>query len=213
MHGQAGMAVEHAGIDQPDRRHDQREFAADAARGVVGVELLRVVEFERRMHEHEHAELLGLAPERFDRRIVDPFAVEFRADGHALEAELVAATRQLLERRGAAERMRVRGADEAARVVALGLFGLVVDKARGVEIGAHAGRAREPRGVDAGQIHHRDVFVEIVEQRMYRVARRSQRVVIEHQAVARVVLDQFARREMVLEVDNHRASSAIAALS
>src|SRR5712691_9377884 len=32
---EARMAIEHAGIDQPDGRHDQREFAADRARGVV----------------------------------------------------------------------------------------------------------------------------------------------------------------------------------
>src|SRR5579863_6854856 len=131
MHGQAGMAVEYAGIDQADRRHDQREFAADAARGVVGVELLRLIELERRMHEHEQAELLDLVPERLDRRIIDPLAVELRTDGHALETELVAAAGQFLERGGAAERVRVRGADEAARIVALGLFGLVIDELRG----------------------------------------------------------------------------------
>ena len=45
VHGQFGMAVEHAGIDQADGRHDQRELAADAARGVVGVELFGAIEF------------------------------------------------------------------------------------------------------------------------------------------------------------------------
>jgi hypothetical protein len=30
---------------------------------------------------------------------------------------------------------------------------------------------------------------------------------MEHEAVARIVLDQFARREMVLEIDNHRGRS------
>src|SRR5580700_2259113 len=38
---------------------------------------------------------------------------------------------------------------------------------------------------------------------MERVARRAQRVVLEDQAVARVLFDQLARREMMLEVDDH----------
>ena len=45
VHGQLRMAIEYAGIDQTDGRHDQRELAADAARGVVGVELLGAIEF------------------------------------------------------------------------------------------------------------------------------------------------------------------------
>src|SRR6202043_3362588 len=69
VHGELGMTVEHAGIDQPDGRHDQRELAADAARGVVGVELLGAIELERRVHEHEQPKLFNLVPERLDRRI------------------------------------------------------------------------------------------------------------------------------------------------
>src|SRR5580693_6985034 len=107
------MAVEHAGIDQADRRHDQRKLAAHPARRVVGIELLRMIELKRGMHEYEHAELADLAPERFHAGIVDPLAVELGTDGHALEAKLVTAARKLLERLSAAERMRVRGADEA----------------------------------------------------------------------------------------------------
>ena len=164
------------------------------------------------MHEHEQAELADLVPERLERRIVDEFAVELGRDGDALEAELVAAALELLERRGAAERMGMRGADEAAGIVALGFFRLVVDEPRSVEIGAHAGGAGQPCGVDAGKLHHAHVLVEIVEQRMHRVARRARGVVIEHEPVARVRLDQLARREMVLEIDDHRGrSSAVAA--
>ena len=166
------------------------------------------------MHEHEHAELSHFVPERLDRRIVDPFAVEFRGDGDTLVAELVPAARQFLERGGAAERVGVGGADEAAGIIALGLFRLVVDQPRGVEIGAHAGGAGQPGGVDAGYIHHPHVLVEIVEQRMDRIARCARGVVVEDQAVARVLLDQFARREMVLEIDDHAGVPLrIAALS
>ena len=131
------------------------------------------------MHEHEHAELFNFAPERLDCRIVDPLAVELRADGDTRESELVAAACELLEGFGAAERVGVRRADEAAWIIALGLFGLVVDKTRGFEIGAHARRAGQPGGVDAGDIHHPHVLVEIVKQLVHRIARRAERVVIE----------------------------------
>ena len=98
----------------------------------------------------------------------------------------------------------MRGADEAAGIVALGLLGLVVDEARGLEVRAHALRAGEPGGVDAGLVHHAHVLVEIVEQLVNGVARRALRVVVQDQPVARVLLDQLARREVVLEIDDHR---------
>ena len=157
------------------------------------------------MHEDEHVEFGDFVPERLERRIVDEFAVELGGDHHALEAELMAAAGELFERRGAAERMRVRGADEAPRIVALGLSGFVVDEPRGFKIGAHAGGAGEPGRVDAGQLHHAHVLVEVVEQRMHRVARRTERIIVQDKPVARIVLDQFARREMVLEIDDHLA--------
>ena len=115
------------------------------------------------MHEHEHAELADLLPERLEARIVDPLAVEFGGDGDALETEFVPAAIELLERRSAAERVRMRRADEASGIVAFGLFGLVVDQPRGVEVGAHAGGTGQPRGIDAGDVHHPDMLVEIVE--------------------------------------------------
>ena len=102
------------------------------------------------MHKHEHAELAHFVPERLDLRLIDVFTVELRGDGDALEAKLVAAAPKLLERRGAAERMGMRRADETAGIIALGLLRLVVDEPRGLEIGAHAGGAGQPGGVDAG---------------------------------------------------------------
>jgi len=44
------------------------ENSRPPARGVVGVELLGVIEFQRRMHEHEQPEFLDLVPERLERR-------------------------------------------------------------------------------------------------------------------------------------------------
>jgi hypothetical protein len=94
------------------------------------------------------------------------------------------------------------------------LFGSIVNDPRGFKVGAHARRACQPGRVDAGQIHHAHMFVEIVEQRMDGVARRAQRIVMEDEPAARIVLDQFARRKMVLKVDNHAGiSCAVCALS
>jgi len=92
---------------------------------------------------------------------------------------------ELLAGVGAAERVRMRCGDEAARIVALGFLGLVVDEARGLQISAHALRAGEPGRVDAGRVHHLHVLVEIVEQLVDRIARRALGVVVQDQAVAR----------------------------
>ena len=50
-----------------DRLH-QREFAADRAGEVEGVELSAVVELERGMHEDVEPEALAFGPERIERR-------------------------------------------------------------------------------------------------------------------------------------------------
>src|SRR5947209_5854946 len=42
---------------------------------------------------------------------------------------------------------------------------------------------------------------------MHRVTGRAERVVMEHEPVAGIFLDELARREMVLEIDNHRGVS------
>ena len=108
VHDELRMAVEHAGVDQADGRHHQREFAADRARGVVAVELLRIVELQRRMHEHEQAELLGLGPERLKRRIVDELAIHLRRDDYAGRAELLRAAVEFAERLRPAEPLLLR---------------------------------------------------------------------------------------------------------
>src|SRR5262249_30881080 len=95
-------------------------------------------------------------------------------------------------------------------IVALGLLGLVVDEARGLEVGAHALRAGEPGGVDAGLVHHPHMLVEIVEELVDGIARRALRVVVQDQPVARLLLDQLAWREMVLEVNDHRVTGPLA---
>src|SRR6516165_7314282 len=91
------------------------------------------------MDEDEHVELGGFVPKQFERWIVNEFSIEFGRDHHALKAQLMAAAGEFLESGGAAKRMRMRGADEAPRVIALGLAGFVVDQPRGCKIGAHSG--------------------------------------------------------------------------
>ena len=164
------------------------------------------------MHEHPHAEPLDFAPERLVSVRVEKRAVVLGRDHHALTPELVPTAVEFLERFGAAERVGVRGRDEAAGVVLFGLLGLVVDEPRAGEVRAHALRAREPGGVDPGRVHHAHVLVEIVEQLVDRIARRALGIVVQDQPVARILLDQFARREVVLEIDDHRRSLSMAVL-
>src|ERR1051325_3438012 len=127
MHGERGMAVEQAGIDEPDRGHDQGEFPPHRAGCVVTIELLGLIELERWVDEDEHVELADFLPEWVKRRIVDEFALELGGDHNALEAELMATAGKFFERCGTAERMGVRGADEAPPIIALGLRRPVID--------------------------------------------------------------------------------------
>ena len=102
----------------------------------------------------------------------------------------------------------MRGADEPAGIVAFRLLGLVVDNTRAIEIGAHRRCAGQESRVDAGVIHHPDVLIEIIQQRMHGIAGRTILVEMNDQAISRILLDQFARREMVLKVNDHRFSPA-----
>jgi hypothetical protein len=52
-------------------------------------------------------------------------------------------------------------ADESSGIISLGLFGLVVDLPRKIQVCAHRRRASEERSVNPGEIHHGDVLVEI----------------------------------------------------
>src|SRR6185312_8671661 len=94
---QAGMAVQHAGIDQANHAHDERELASDRARRVEGVELLGPVELERRMDENEHPALLRFRPKRLELRRIDEEAVELRADDDARKTQIRRAARKLFE--------------------------------------------------------------------------------------------------------------------
>ena len=81
------------------------------------------------MHEHEHPKLRRFRPDRLVGGVVEEFAVVLGGDDHAFGAELVPAAVELLQRIGAAERIGVRRADEAAWIILLRFLGLVVDEA------------------------------------------------------------------------------------
>src|SRR2546421_567071 len=69
--GKFGMTVEHAGIDQPDGRHNQRELASHRARRVVAVKLFGLVELQGGMHEYEQPEPFAFGPERLEFRRIE----------------------------------------------------------------------------------------------------------------------------------------------
>ncbi len=117
------------------------------------------------------------------------------------------AARELAKGLGAAERIGMRGADEAAGIVAFRFLGAGVAQARFVEIGAHAGRAGEKGDVDAGLVHHADMLVEVEQHPMHDEARRAMLVVGYDLAAAEVLRHQLMRREVVLEIDDHRKRS------
>ncbi len=156
------------------------------------------------MHEDEHVELLAFGPERLVVGRIEEFAISLRRDHDALKPQFMPAAVELFQRRRPAERMRMGGADEAARIVAFGLPGPLVANLRTFKIGCHAGGACEPGGVNPSRIHHPDVLIEIIEERMHGVARRSVLVVAEDEPIAWIVLDELAWREVVLEIDDHR---------
>ena len=205
VNDQVGVTVEHPRIDQPDRRHHQRELAADRARGVVAVELLGLIELERGVHEHEQSELRAFRPERLEFRRIEIEIGGLRGYHHARKAELVLAAGKLAKGFGAAERVGVRGADEAAGIVAFGLLGALVAQARSFQIGAHPGGAGQKRHVDAGLVHHPDMLVEVEQHPVHDEAGRAVLVVGYELAPAEVFRQQRLRGEMMLEIDDHRA--------
>src|SRR5207342_2305390 len=154
--------------------------------------------------ENEQVELRAFGPERLELGRVEIKVVALRGDHHAGKAQLVLAAGELAKSLGAAERIGMGGADEAAGIIAFRFLGAGVAQARFVEIGAHAGGASEKGDVDAGFVHHADVLVEIEQHPVQNEARRAMLVVGYDLAAAEVLRHQLMRREVVLEIDDHR---------
>src|SRR6266700_3897994 len=101
----------------------------------------------------------------------------------------------------------MRGADEAAGIIAFRFLGGVVAQTRLLEIGAHSGGAAEKSNLDAGLVHHMDMLVEIEQHPMRDETRCAVFVVGYDLAPTEVLRHQFAWREVVLEIDDHLALS------
>ena len=103
----------------------------------------------------------------------------------------------------------MRQADEAAGMRLLGLAHAVVDLPADREIGLIEARAAgEHAGIDAGGIHHADMRGKIGEQRIEQIMRIAVAIEIDRD-LARIALEQFRRRVMLLEVDEHWEPSIV----
>ncbi len=97
----------------------------------------------------------------------------------------------------------MRQPDEAAGMRPLRFPHAVVDLPAEREIGlVEADAAREHAGIDAGRVHHADMRGKIREQRIEQIIRIAVAIEIDRD-FARVALEQFRRRVMLLEVDEH----------
>ena len=101
----------------------------------------------------------------------------------------------------------MRKPDEAAGMRLFGFAHAIVDLPADRKIGLiEAGAAGQHAGIDAGRIHHADMRGEIGEQRIEQIIRIAVAIEIDRD-FARVALEQFRRRVVLLEVDEHGALS------
>src|SRR4029077_5668456 len=119
------------------------------------------------------------------------------------EAEFVFAAGKLAQRLLSTKRIGMRRANEAAGIIAFGFFRGRIAQARFVGIRAHAGSAGQECNVDAGLVHHPDMLIEIEKHPMHNDARRAMLVIAYELSPTEILRHQLARREMMLEVDNH----------
>src|SRR5579871_658733 len=183
------MAIEDAGVDQLDGCENQRDFAADGACRIVRGVGLREIEFQRWMDKNEHAQSRRFRPKGFVIRGIEEEALRFRGYDDSGEAQLLRASAQFLQGLWPTERIRMSAADETAGIIALRLLDLVVDEAGSIEIGAHARGRSQERGIDSSLVHHADVPVEVVKQRVRSVTGRSCLVVRQDQAISEIFFE------------------------
>ena len=76
------------------------------------------------------------------------------------------------------------------------------------DLPAHV-RMMDTSGIDAGDVHHADMRRQIGQQRIEQIMRIAVAVEIDRE-LARLALEQFRRRVMLLEVDEHASPYMIA---
>ena len=97
----------------------------------------------------------------------------------------------------------MRQADETAGMRLFGLAHAIVDRPADRKIGLIEARAAgEHAGIDAGRVHHADMRRKIGKQRIEQIMRIAVAIEIDRD-LARLALEQFRRRVVLLEVDEH----------
>src|SRR5262245_63559782 len=82
--GQGRIAVEHAGVDQPDRGHHEGKFAADRTRHLVCRLLLEKKKIQRGVQEKKKENHRELMPERLEFISIQLTAVRLIGDYNAV---------------------------------------------------------------------------------------------------------------------------------
>ena len=124
------------------------------------------------MDEDVEPEPGRLGPERVELRRIEPDPVELGGDDDAREAELVGAARELSHCVGPAERMGMRGADEAAGISARSAALAASLQSLDFSMPAHMPSAQDSTAVpDPRRVHHLDMGVEIDQQVVEAVGR------------------------------------------
>src|SRR4029077_19320055 len=121
----------------------QGKFAPHGARSVIAVELAGLIELQCGMHEYKQSEILALGPERLELRSIEIEIVGLGGDHTSRTSQLVAAARELPHCLRPAERVRMRGGNETAGVIAFSPLGGLVAQPRSFDVGAHPRRAGE----------------------------------------------------------------------
>ena len=151
VYGELGMAVEHAGIDQADRRHDQREFAADRTCRIEAIELLRIFNFSAGWTNTNMPSRATSVQNGSNSGHQETGPSVSEVITTPSKSKLVLAAVELAHCLRAAERVRMCRADEAAGIILLGLLGLAVARDASSRGPRTCLRAGETGRIDAGR--------------------------------------------------------------
>ena len=212
--GGDGDDLLHVAVDPPV---DQREeIPLRRVEGVVeikkdGVHAVPADHPGERMDEYVDPAVGDFPPQCIERGIVERLVLQFGADDHAGEAQLVDAAGQFGLHLGRIERRHVGEPDEAPRIILGCLFHLVVDEGAGGTVGivvpVGAGQHGE---IDPCLVHHGDVGVEVRQQRIEQIGGGAVGIQARPQrARLSLGLAQLPRRVVMLEIDDHRPCSLI----
>ena len=157
------------------------------------------------MDEHIEVEVGAGLPERPQCRCVKRLALQLGGNGDAREAEVDRAALEFRRGFRRLERRHMGEPDEAAGIVLHGLLDAVIDQAAGGEVRLVEARPRgEHGGIDTGAVHHAHMGGQVGQQRVEQIVRIAVLIELDGHAVG-LALEQFRRRVVMLEVDDHSA--------